>query len=766
VAASEIPILKRKLQFASGLFVILTLSLRSALMLQDLGPPSPVRRFLGLLKVLQVPTMGNSIQTEPVVRFQDFQVNLETGEVWKAGIRLKLQDQPFKVLAALLQRPGQIVTREELRQLIWPEESFGDFDHAINLAIAKLRATLGDSADVPHLIETFPRRGYRFIGELESREPGPPAAPRTRFKSATPWLLMGVAMAAICALGFWRHARIPSKTALPRIEVVPLAGLNAFESEAAFSFDGNNVAFANHSRESVGIYVTTVGSERSVRLTSDFFDCCPKWSPDGRQVAFSRLTNGAADIFVVPASGGTEHRLSAWPPNGHQISAMPRWRAIVRCFDWSPDGKSMALVASQEDKTHAWIALLSLTDSTTRPLTTPNEPNVDYAPAFSPDGSAMAFIRGTAAGVSEDLYLVPVVGGTPKRLTFDNAPIVTPPSWTPDGRDLVFSSTRGGSLSLWRVSVRGESPQPVPGVGEDSFMPSVSRKGRQLIYQHLSGGQTNLWRLNLSDERKAQSEHAIVIGVSARPHFSPDGQRIAFESNRLGYTEIWACDSEGSNCGKLTSLKGIAGAARWSPDGRYIAFEYRPAEHTEVYLLDTKTNLPRLVTTLPGADNGGPNWSRDGEWIYFYSDRGGSFQIWKTPISEGTPQRVTKNGGVFAAESADGRFLYFSKFEVPGVWKMPLNGGNEARVLDQPAGDDWWNWSLSQNGIYFFDPPRGEIKPAIKFLDFATGKTTLVAVEDTPVPSSGLAVSPDGKSILYTRLVPNTSRIMLMKNFQ
>jgi DNA-binding winged helix-turn-helix (wHTH) protein len=126
--------------------------------------------------------MGNRVQTEPVIRFHDFQVNLETGELWKAGVRLKLQDQPFKVLAALLQRPGQIVTREELRQSIWPEESFGDFDHAINLAVAKLRGSLGDSADVPHLIETLPRRGYRFIApvesELASRGSTPPFAKR------------------------------------------------------------------------------------------------------------------------------------------------------------------------------------------------------------------------------------------------------------------------------------------------------------------------------------------------------------------------------------------------------------------------------------------------------------------------------------------------------------------------------------------------------------------------------------------------------------
>jgi Tol biopolymer transport system component len=306
----------------------------------------------------------------------------------------------------------------------------------------------------------------------------------------------------------------------------------------------------------------------------------------------------------------------------------------------------------------------------------------------------------------------------------------------------------------------------VPGIGDGSFLPSVALKGHQLIYQHAPGDKVNIWRLDLSDYRKIRNEREIVGFLSGRPHFSPDGQRIVFESPRLGYTAIWVCDKEGSNCGKLTSFKGVAGAARWSPDGRYIAFEYRPKEHTEVYVLDMSSGLSQMLTTLPGADNGGPNWSRDGKWIYFYSDRGGSFQVWKVRFPEGSLQQVTKNGGVFASESADGRFLYFSKYEVSGIWKVPLSGGEGARVLDQPAGDDWWNWALTADGIYFFDPPKGKNKPAIKFLTFATGKITVLAVEETPVPSFGLAVSPDGNSILFTRLVPIEPRIMLMKNFQ
>src|SRR5271154_5845474 len=172
--------------------------------------------------------MGNSIQ-RPVARFEDFEVNLETGEVWKAGRPLKVQDQPFKVLAALLERPGQLVTREELRQLIWPDKNFGDFDHAINLTKAKLRATLGDSADVPHLIETLPRRGYRFIAPLKEQtdsDPPPLKQDPTRTAGKKPWLIVG-ALAAILlfAATLFRIFPTPQKQPPAASEIVPLVSM-------------------------------------------------------------------------------------------------------------------------------------------------------------------------------------------------------------------------------------------------------------------------------------------------------------------------------------------------------------------------------------------------------------------------------------------------------------------------------------------------------------------------------------------------------------
>src|SRR5690349_24863906 len=107
-----------------------------------------------------------AIRHTSVVRFGTYEMGLHSGELRKAGVRIRVQQQPLRLLAILLERPGEVVTREELRSRIWPNESFGDFDQAVNVAVAKLRAALGDSADNPRFVETLPRRGYRFIAEV------------------------------------------------------------------------------------------------------------------------------------------------------------------------------------------------------------------------------------------------------------------------------------------------------------------------------------------------------------------------------------------------------------------------------------------------------------------------------------------------------------------------------------------------------------------------------------------------------------------------
>jgi len=229
--------------------------------------------------------------------------------------------------------------------------------------------------------------------------------------------------------------------------------------------------------------------------------------------------------------------------------------------------------------------------------------------------------------------------------------------------------------------------------------------------------------------------------------------------------EIWACNNDGRNCTQLTSLHGTAGNAHWSPDGRHIAFEFHPSERAEVYLLDVETHVSTLVSTIPGADNLAPSWSRDGRWLYFSSRRGtGPFQIWKISPTRGRPIQVTKAGGIAATESRDGRFLYYSKYEANGVWRMPLAGGAEVRVLDQPPGTEWFNWGLADKGIYFLNTTTTP-RTTVAFFDFATRKTTAITSFDKPW-GWGFAVSPDGSSLLYVQSEFEESNIMVAKNFR
>src|SRR3984957_9565243 len=137
------------------------------------------------------------------IRFGAFEADLHSGEVRKSGNRVKLQDQPFKVLEILLERPGSLVTREELQTRIWPEETYGDFDHAVNVAVGKLRTALGDSADNPCFIETVPRRGYRFVAPLECPPVEPPpsnVSTAGAYSSRTFSRLNGTLLAALASL--------------------------------------------------------------------------------------------------------------------------------------------------------------------------------------------------------------------------------------------------------------------------------------------------------------------------------------------------------------------------------------------------------------------------------------------------------------------------------------------------------------------------------------------------------------------------------------
>ncbi|MGA2631656.1 MAG: hypothetical protein ABSG54_15765, partial [Terriglobia bacterium] len=250
--------------------------------------------------------------------------------------------------------------------------------------------------------------------------------------------------------------------------------------------------------------------------------------------------------------------------------------------------------------------------------------------------------------------------------------------------------------------------------------------------------------------------------------FSPDGKRIVFASSRSSgnSVEIWVCDSNGSKPVQLTNLGGHdAGTPRWSPDGRQIVFDCDATGTIHIYVMNAEVGPPRALNSGEKSEDVTPSWSRDGRWIYFASNRTGNWQVWKTPAEGGKAVQVTKGGGFAAFESYDGKTLYYAKGrEVRGLWKVPVEGGEETLVLEQLGAGLWGYWGLTQDGIYFYN----DRTHAIEFFSFATRKVTKVVTPEREPDwlNSGLSVSPDGRWILYAQYDVAASHIMLVENFR
>jgi Tol biopolymer transport system component len=435
-------------------------------------------------------------------------------------------------------------------------------------------------------------------------------------------------------------------------------------------------------------------------------------------------------------------------------------------FAWSADGKTLAVANRDSPESPSSISLLSLETGETQKLTTPPAGSFgDSSPAWSPDGQALAYIHSSNFQVS-DIYSIPITGGEPKRLTFDNLELRGSLDWTADGREIIYSSPRGGLPSLWRVSASGGRTRRLIGIGEYAYDPSIARQGDRLayVYRRLD---PNIW-LAPGPNSNAKDKPPVKLIASTReevsPQFSPDGKRIVFVSDRSGSKEIWVCANTGQNAVQLTKFGGSqTGTPRWSPDGRQIAFDSRPEGQTDIYTISAEGGRLRRVTT-ENSEDVMPSWSRDGRWIYFGSRRSGDWQVWKAPVEGGQAVQVTKNGGYEAFESHDGKFVYYAKRE-PGIWKVPAEGGEESRVFDQGR---LGYWAVLEQGICFLNFGVSP-SPAIEYFNFATRQVKLLSRLEKargPFGAPGLAVSADGQWLLYWQVDQVDNDIMLVENFR
>jgi len=570
----------------------------------------------------------------------------------------------------------------------------------------------------------------------------------------------------------WRAGR--TRQDAEPLRATALTTFPGIEHSPSLSPDGNHVVFTwtGPKRDNQDIHVQQIGAGRPLQLTTDpGDDYNPVWSPDGKQIAFFRGPPAAPtgvrsrELRVIPPLGGADRKLA-------DIRSQDFF-PFAAFLAWSPDSSSLVVTDSPGEGKPDALFVVSLETGEKRPLTNPQPPVfADTSPAVSPDGRSLIFLRRTSWG-SGELHVLPLgkgltADGEPRRLTSAEQRADFP-AWTPDGKEIVFSA-RG---SLWRLAVPGgNTPTRIAYVGEDGMMPAISRpqpgKPARLVYVR-SFVDFNFWRIETSapGAPSTSAPVAAIASTKAEYHiqFSPDGRRVAFNSGRSGDPEIWVSDPDGSNAVALTSL-GAQGAQEtmcpnWSPDGQLIAFSSNAEGEFDIYTVPAAGGKPRRLTSHPAIDLC-PRFSRDGKWLYFSSMRSGDYRVWKMPAAGGDAVQVTPNqGGGGAVESPDGSSIYYNTVAlVSSVWRLPISGGQPVKVLD---GVVWFNWCLFENGAYYIDRLGGETR--LQYLNFATGKSTTVARNLGEV-TAGLTASPDGRTILFTRMDSSADDLMLVENFR
>lgn len=681
------------------------------------------------------------------------------------GETIQVEPKVMRVLVCLVEQAGKVVTREHLLKIVWADAFVGE--EALTRCISELRKVLGDDPKNPRAIETIRKTGYRLIADVEIRKEEAEAASQVGaggesvtekassepiYKSSTRmvWIVtVALIIALLTAVFVLRSSFISPATGF---RTVPLTRYPGREIEPSLSADGQALAFVWDGRDgdNFDIYVKPLSSETPLRLTSDLAeDRSPVFSPDGEQVAFVRLKGAESGIYAVSALGGPERRIAAC-----QFGCLPS-------LAWSPDGKWLAYSEKTSPYSPYCIFLVMVTGGEKILLTNPPELyEGDSLPAFSPDGQTLAFLRSRVMGIT-DIFVVSTRGGEPRRMTFDNLKI-SGIDWASDSSEIVFSSNRVNNFSLWKLPARGGAPVGLPGVGEDAYRLSLSRQNDRLAYMHWIVD-INIWRFDTTAETEENDPQRLISSTrwDSHPQYSPDNKRVAFASTRSGSPEIWVCDSDGMSPVQLTWNGGpFTGSPHWSPDGSRIVFESRVGADADIYVINADgTSMRRL--TYESSDDLTPIWSKDGRWIYFISNRSGTWQVWKSPVGGGESVQITANGAVAAAESADGNSLYFCRSDEPGLWQIAVAGGEATLVFDSLKGGRWNNWAVTDRGVYFVSSPT-DTNSALEFFDFSQKRVARVTSFKKAV-NSGLSISPDGRHLLYTQVDRMDGDIMLLE---
>lgn len=714
--------------------------------------------------------MSPSQGSPPPYRFGVFEFDPRAGELRKQGMKLKLQGQPLDILTMLLERPGEVVTREDLQKRLWASDTIVEFDHSLNAAIKRLRDALDDSAETPRYVETLARRGYRFIAPMDS-----PAMPQTASAKAAlrgslwryrVWSVFAAlaTVAALASVGLLKYSgRKKPAEPFQNMQFTRLTTTGKVQA-AAISPDGKYVAYVTGDSDAQDLRVLQVATRSDIEIVpaeAPYFGG-PTFSADGNYIWFTRSEKdnpGLANLYVVPVLGGPERKILADVDGPAALS---------------PDGNRLAVVHVDGRRDECALIVANRDGSGERKLATRRFRDCYSVAgaAWSPDGKTIAIGAGISgvAGHMMNVVTVEAEGGAERSIGSERWFDIARVAWLADGSGLVMNALQSFNLppQLWELSYPGGRARQITndlngynccGMGVTSDSSTLVAVPWDLL--------SNLW---IAPQGEVADVRQITFGTArdgvAGLDWTADG-RIVYGSLATGSPELRVIDADGSHSQQLMTgtVPGFLGAT--CPGGRYIVFTSYPSYRTgafDIWRADSDGGNTKQLTR--GGDSFQPSCSPDGKWVVFVSNVGG-FRLWKVSIDGGAPARLTDYDSRSAAISPDGKWI--AALNVEGdrmnIAVVPFEGGQPwktfAYTTAMGAGCGCLRWTPDGRALAYTDTRQGVSNVWAQPL--AGGPRQITDFKSELI--FDFAWSRDGKQLALARGT-QTSDVVLIRNFR
>ena len=643
--------------------------------------------------------MEQTLRNARLVRFGVFEVDLRSGELRKAGAKLKISGQPFQVLAILLENPGEIVTREDLLKRLWPD-TFVDGDHNLNTAINKIREVLGDSAENPRFVETLPRRGYRFIAPVEGTRPAMPPEPVNtprapavrpiRWRVLRTGVLIGaIVLIAIAGIFLYRAPSRFSACSAAACSFTRLTSDDGLQTGATWSPDGRFIAYSSDRGGKFDIWIQQISGGDPIQVTKGpGQNWMPEWSPDGKYIAY-RSEEGEGGIYITPALGGAglQRKIASfgyyprWSPDSSRILLQPAYGLFVVGLNGDPPREVMTDLPQNSVSTFsAWHPdgkrITTWMFDNTQNLVIGSDSPLPHFSTEPVDGGRAIESR-FPPSLQKQIEALEVAPGFPEwRMDFRFA-------WAPSGKAIYFERSFRGARNLWRMTVDPATLQPTnverltTSAGLDAEL-SVSPDGTRLAFTS-ERQQIRAWALPFDANHgrvTGPGEPVTSAGIEAwAVDLSRDGKKLGVWGNRDGRTGVWETSvPNGGEQPFVASDSYYRSHPVWSPDGKRAAYarvkDVKANQVGESQLVvwssDNRTEDPVEALGSPFEDV--YDWSPDGKSVLVARVNDSNPAIWQIFVDSSLPGKSSArkiisdpNYGIYQANfSPDGKWIAFN----------------------------------------------------------------------------------------------------------